>query len=47
LRKSATIHDPRLPGGEATGKIIGYSFSVDGWSGVNSNGLSETAIVSR
>ena len=31
LRKNATVYDDRLPGGAATGKIIGYSFSsVDG-----------------
>ncbi len=29
-RKSATIHDRRLPGGVATGKIISYSFHANG-----------------
>ena len=29
-RKSATIEERRLPGGEATGKIIAYSMEVDG-----------------
>lgn len=32
-RKNARIVDPHLPGGEATGKIVGYSLSVDGDSG--------------
>lgn len=29
-RKNATITDDRLPGGTATGKIIGYSFGIQG-----------------
>ena len=33
LRKSATISDPRLPGGTATGKIIGIRHSLDGDEG--------------
>src|SRR5215204_3899118 len=33
LRKNAIITDPRLPGGAATGKIIGYHFALDGDSG--------------
>lgn len=33
LRKSATIDDPRLPGGTATGKIKSYSIYTDGNSG--------------
>ena len=32
-RMSCTITDPRLPGGTATGKITGYSFSIDGMTG--------------
>lgn len=28
LRKNATLHDPRLPGGQATGKITGYQLSM-------------------
>lgn len=32
-RMNATITDPRLPGGSATGKISGYSFSVNGDTG--------------
>jgi len=32
-RKSATILDDRLPGGQATGKIVKYSLSGDGASG--------------
>jgi hypothetical protein len=30
LRKGALVHDPRLPGGEALGKIIEYSHESDG-----------------
>jgi hypothetical protein len=33
LRKGAFIHDHRLPGGEAAGKIVAYSFSLDGDAG--------------
>lgn len=33
LRHSATIADPRLPGGQATGKVIGYSLSLSGDEG--------------
>lgn len=33
LRKNGTIVDPRLPGGVASGKIIGYTFALDGDSG--------------
>lgn len=32
-RKNATLVDPRLPGGSVTGKVTGYSLSVDGDSG--------------
>lgn len=32
-RMNATLHDPRLPGGIATGKIISYTMSCDGQSG--------------
>jgi hypothetical protein len=32
-RKNATLFEPRLPGGAATGKIIAYSFECDGSSG--------------
>jgi len=32
-RKNATLEDPRLPGGAATGKIIGYSLECDGTKG--------------
>lgn len=34
LRKNASIIDPRLPGGFAAGKIINYSASIDGNSGL-------------
>jgi hypothetical protein len=33
-RKNARVFDRRLPGGQALGKIIAYSFGVDGDSGV-------------
>lgn len=33
-RKNARVADPRLPGGEAAGKIIAYALSGDGDSGV-------------
>jgi hypothetical protein len=33
LRKSARVHDPRLPGGQADGKIIGYSLTLNGDEG--------------
>jgi hypothetical protein len=32
-RKNATLFDPRLPGGAATGKVIAYSFECDGTKG--------------
>jgi hypothetical protein len=32
-RHSATITDPRLPGGVATGKVVAYSFGIDGATG--------------
>lgn len=33
LRKNATIADSRLPGGTATGKVTGYTLSLDGDTG--------------
>ena len=33
LRKNARVFDSRLPGGNALGKIVSYSFSADGDSG--------------
>ena len=33
LRKNATIVDPRIPGGGASGKIIGYTLALDGDTG--------------
>ncbi len=30
LRKNALLHDRRIPGGQAVGKIIGYSLNIDG-----------------
>ena len=32
-RKNALLHDPRLPGGQALGKIVKYSMGLDGESG--------------
>ncbi len=32
-RLNATVHDPRLPGGEATGKIISYELRCNGETG--------------
>ena len=32
-RKNALLHDPRLPGGQALGKIVKYSLALDGESG--------------
>jgi hypothetical protein len=34
LRKGALIHNPRIPGGQALGKITGYTLALDGDSGV-------------
>lgn len=33
LRKSATVNDPRLPAGSATGKLIAYRAALDGNTG--------------
>jgi hypothetical protein len=33
LRKGGLLHDHRLPGGQASGKVIDYQFSLDGESG--------------
>lgn len=33
-RKSATVYDPEIPGGVATGKIVSYEFGGEGDSGV-------------
>lgn len=33
-RMNASIHDPRLPGGSASGKVISYKLQVNGDSGV-------------
>lgn len=30
LRKNALLHDRRIPGGQAVGKIVGYSFGLEG-----------------
>lgn len=34
-RKSATVHHPGLEGGSATGKIVGYTFGIDGETGAD------------
>jgi hypothetical protein len=33
-RKNATLYEPRIPGGAATGKVIAYSLECDGDTGV-------------
>jgi hypothetical protein len=38
-RKSATIEERRLPGGEATGKVMAYFMEVDGASGAVRGGI--------
>jgi hypothetical protein len=38
-RKSATIAERRLPGGEATGKVMAYFMEVDGASGAARGGI--------
>jgi hypothetical protein len=39
IRKNAKLNDPRIPGGSAIGKIINYSFAVDGSSGIATGSL--------
>lgn len=46
-RKSATIHHPELPGGSATGKIVGYTFGVDGSTGVELGEITIACLVGR
>jgi hypothetical protein len=46
-RKSATVHHPELPGGEATGKIINCSFGVDGSSGDESGEITIACLVGQ
>lgn len=36
LRKGGLIHDQRIPGGQAAGKIVSYSYSLDGGTGTPS-----------
>jgi hypothetical protein len=35
LRKNVLIHDPRFPGGQALGKVMSYSFTMDGETGTS------------
>lgn len=46
-RKSATVFHPDLPGGSATGKIVGYSFGVDGSSGEESGQIVIACLVGK
>ncbi len=45
LRKSAIVEHPDLPGGTATGKIVGYQFGVDGDTGTESGTLTIACMV--
>lgn len=47
LRKSATIVDPRIPGGSAKGKITGYNLSLDGDSGAIKGGVVLACTIGR
>lgn len=46
-RKSATVHHPQLPGGSATGKIVAYSFGVDGQSGEEGGQITIACLVGK
>jgi len=46
-RKSATIIDDRLPGGMATGKIVQYTFSIDGDKGEQKCAITLACAVGR
>lgn len=46
-RKSATVHHPKLPGGSATGKIVSYSFGVDGSNGDESGEITIMCLVGK
>ena len=46
-RMGATIVDARLPGGTATGKIVGYSFGVDGATGARTGDVTIACAVGR
>lgn len=46
-RKSATIHHPGLPGGSATGKIVSYSYGVDGAKGEASGQITIACLVGK
>ena len=46
-RMKAAITDNRLPGGSATGKIVGYSFSCDGNTGKLTGGISVSCTIGQ
>lgn len=46
-RKSMSIADPRLPGGAAIGKVVGYSLTADGDTGVLDCGVTLACAVGR
>ncbi|MFZ1059287.1 MAG: hypothetical protein WAP47_08845 [Candidatus Rokuibacteriota bacterium] len=46
-RKSATVHHPELPGGAATGKIVGYNFGVDGSTGEEGGQITIACLVGK
>lgn len=46
-RKSATVHHPDLPGGQATGKIVGYSFGIEGSSGEEGGQITIACLVGQ
>lgn len=47
LRKTGRVHDPRLPGGEAVGKITTYSLNLQGSTGRLSCGITVECAVGR
>lgn len=46
-RHNVLISDPRLPGGEAFGKVVAYSFSLDGEKGVLAGQVSIACAIGR
>lgn len=46
-RKSATVYHPGLPGGVATGKIVGYQFGVEGDSGAEAGEITIACMVGK
>lgn len=47
LRKNALVHDPRLPGGQALGKIVAYQHELDGDRGALLTTLTIACAVGR